>query len=291
MKSKDTIFSKNFSINCYGRLIELNGPKVMGILNLTPDSFYDGGRYNSKNGMIKQIDKIVLEGADFIDVGGFSSKPGSELPDSQIEIERLKPALEYIKSKYPEMPLSVDTCRAKVASFVIEKYKADMINDISAGNIDPEMVDVISEWKIPFIAMHMKGNPGNMQENPKYEDVVDDILLFFAEKVEKWKVKGIHDIIIDPGFGFGKTLEQNYQLLAALEVFQSLELPLLVGISRKSMIYKLLGISPNEALNGTTALHMYALNKGADILRVHDVKEAKDLVRLHEKLYLHTNSE
>jgi dihydropteroate synthase len=291
MKSKDTIFSKNFSINCYGRLIELNGPKVMGILNLTPDSFYDGGRYNSKNGMIKQIDKIVLEGADFIDVGGFSSKPGSELPDSQIEIERLKPALEYIKSKYPEMPVSVDTCRAKVASFVIEKYKADMINDISAGNIDPEMVDVISEWKIPFIAMHMKGNPGNMQENPKYEDVVDDILLFFAEKVEKWKVKGIHDIIIDPGFGFGKTLEQNYQLLAALEVFQSLELPLLVGISRKSMIYKLLGISPNEALNGTTALHMYALNKGADILRVHDVKEAKDLVRLHEKLYLHTNSE
>jgi dihydropteroate synthase len=291
MKSKDTIFSKNFSINCYGRLIELNGPKVMGILNLTPDSFYDGGRYNNKNGMIKQIDKIVLEGADFIDVGGFSSKPGSELPDSQIEIERLKPALEYIKSKYPEMPVSVDTCRAKVASFVIEKYKADMINDISAGNIDPEMIDVISEWKIPFIAMHMKGNPGNMQENPKYEDVVDDILLFFAEKVEKWKVKGIHDIIIDPGFGFGKTLEQNYQLLAALEVFQSLELPLLVGISRKSMIYKLLGISPNEALNGTTALHMYALNKGADILRVHDVKEAKDLVRLHEKLYLHTNSE
>jgi dihydropteroate synthase len=240
MKSKDTIFSKNFSINCYGRLIELNGPKVMGILNLTPDSFYDGGRYNNKNGMIKQIDKIVLEGADFIDVGGFSSKPGSELPDSQIEIERLKPALEYIKSKYPEMPVSVDTCRAKVASFVIEKYKADMINDISAGNIDPEMIDVISEWKIPFIAMHMKGNPGNMQENPKYEDVVDDILLFFAEKVEKWKVKGIHDIIIDPGFGFGKTLEQNYQLLAALEVFQSLELPLLVGISRKSMIYKLL---------------------------------------------------
>lgn len=290
MKPKDTFFSKDFSINCHGHLIELNTPKIMGILNLTPDSFYDGGRHNTRQGMIKQVDKIISEGADFIDVGGFSSRPGAALPDFKTETERLKPALEYIKVNYPEMPVSVDTCHAKVASFAIENYKADIINDISAGNIDPEITDVIASWNIPYIAMHMKDTPDKMQADPKYKDVVDDILLFFAKKVEQWQAKGINDIIIDPGFGFGKTLDHNYQLLAALDVFQSLELPILVGISRKSMIYNLLGAGPEEALNGTSALNMFALGKGADILRVHDVKEAKELIKLHEKLYLPENS-
>jgi dihydropteroate synthase len=290
MKPKDTFFSKDFSINCHGQLIELDTPKVMGILNLTPDSFYDGGRHNNGQSMTSQIDKIINEGADFIDIGGFSSRPGAELPNYRTETDRLKPALEYIKLNYPEIPVSVDTCNASVASFVIEKYKVDIINDISAGNIDPEMTDVIATWKIPYIAMHMKGTPGNMQKDPQYNDVIDDILYFFAEKIAHWRAKGINDIIIDPGFGFGKTLDHNYELLSALEVFQSLELPLLVGISRKSMIHKLLKISPNEALNGTTALHMFALSKKVKILRVHDVKEAKELVRLHEKLYLQGNS-
>jgi dihydropteroate synthase len=281
---KDTLFYKKRTIACNGKIIDIGSPIVMGILNVTPDSFYDGGKYQDKNKIISRVHQIIDEGATIIDAGGFSSRPGALEITEKEEIKRLSFALEIIREKYPLSVISVDTFRAKVAAEVIEKYRIDIINDISGGNIEPEILDVVASAGIPYISMHMLGMPRTMQKNPVYKHVVKDILQYFVKHISVMRDKGIHDIIIDPGFGFGKTIEHNYQLLGGLEVFQMLELPVLVGLSRKSMIYKFLDTSPHEALTGTIALNLVALQKGASILRVHDVREAIETIRIYKKL-------
>lgn len=285
MEFKDTFFSRNLSINCRGKLLDLSTPGILGILNLTPDSFYDGGRHNSGAAMEKRIHQIVLEGADIIDIGGFSSRPGAKEVSVETELERLIPAMEIIRRSYPDLPVSVDTFRLKVARKLHADYGIDIINDITSGDADPELISFAAENRIAYIAMHMQGSPENMQKNPDYKDVVDDLLDYFDKKIRKLQDSGIKDIIIDPGFGFGKSPEHNYQLLSGLESFRCFEVPVLCGISRKSMIYKSLNINPEDALNGSTALHMYSLVKGANLLRVHDIKQAKEVVSLYEKLF------
>ncbi len=284
MEFKDTFFSNNLSINCRGSLLDLSSPALMAILNVTPDSFFDGGRYSRKSELEERIDVIISQGADIIDVGGFSSRPGAEIIDADEELKRLRPALEIIRKKSPDIPVSIDSFRRNVVESLFSEFGIDMINDITAADGDPELLDFAAENHIPYIIMHMKGKPQNMQKNPDYEDVVNELLSFFDKKIVKLLEKGLNDIIIDPGFGFGKSLEHNYQILAALEVFKSFEVPVLAGLSRKSMIYKFLESDPEGALNGTTALNMFALNKGANILRVHDVKEARQTISLFRKL-------
>ena len=264
--------------------MDFSTPKVMGILNLAPDSFYDGGKYTQHEDIISRVKQIVDEGADIIDVGAFSSRPGASPISINEEMKRLVPALEIIRSTYPDIILSADTYRTEIARRIISDYQVDIINDITAGEGDPDMFDFIAGSKIPYVMMHMQGTPENMQNKPVYEDVVDEVLSFLQEKAFLLKTLGVNDIIIDPGFGFGKSLDHNFSLMAALEVFTVLELPLLVGVSRKSMIYKFLGSGPESALNGTTALHMYALTRGTNILRVHDVREAVETRKLYEKL-------
>ncbi len=271
---KDTFFSGKHSLNCRGKLLDLTRPAVMGILNITHDSFYDGGKFLDEEAIRSRIARIVEEGADILDVGAVSTRPGSGYVSPELELSRLELAMNLVKKDYPEIPVSVDTFRPDVAKKMIQQFEASIINDVTAGGESEEMFAVVAEFKTPYIIMHMQGRPDTMQDNPVYKDIVDDILLFFAEKTLKLRKLGVNDIIIDPGFGFGKTLDHNYELLAHLNVFKSLELPIIVGISRKSMIYKLLNSSPENALNGTTALHMYALSNGSNILRVHDVKEA-----------------
>ena len=256
----------------------------MAILNLTPDSFYDGGKYREAPELKKRIDSIYQEGADIIDIGGFSSRPGAREISMDTELGRLRPALEYIRKHYPDLPVSVDTFRSGTAKKLHKDYGIDIINDITGGDGDPELVNFAAENKLPYVVMHMKGNPENMQENPDYKDVVNELLDYFDQKNQEFLKAGLHDIIIDPGFGFGKTLEHNFTLLSALEVFKSFELPVMVGVSRKSMIYKSLNINPDKSLNGTSALHMYALQKGANLLRVHDVTEAKEVIELYKLL-------
>jgi dihydropteroate synthase len=256
----------------------------MGILNVTPDSFYDGGKYMDEQTIRERLKEIVEQGADIIDVGAFSSRPGSSYISQNEEMKRLLPALDLISELYPEIIVSVDTFRSAIAERVITEYNVSIINDITAGTEDPEMFDLIAEKKVPYIIMHMKGKPENMQKKPEYEDVVNEVLSFLEKKLSSLIDKGVNDIIIDPGFGFGKSLEHNYTLLAGLEVFRSLELPILIGISRKSMTYKYLDTGPESVMNATTALHMYALTKGANILRVHDVGEAVEVKKLFEKL-------
>ncbi len=284
MEFKDTFFSNNLSINCRGSLLDLSSPALMAILNVTPDSFFDGGRYSRKSELEERIDVIISQGADIIDVGGFSSRPGAEIIDADEELKRLRPALEIIRKKSLDIPVSIDSFRRNVVESLFSEFGIDMINDITAADGDPELLDFAAENHIPYIIMHMKGKPQNMQKNPDYEDVVNELLSFFDKKIVKLLEKGLNDIIIDPGFGFGKSLEHNYQILAALEVFKSFEVPVLAGLSRKSMIYKFLESDPEGALNGTTALNMFALNKGANILRVHDVKEARQTISLFRKL-------
>lgn len=284
MDFKDTVFSRNHSLNCNGKLLDLSSPIVMGILNLTPDSFYDGGKYTQPKEMKAGIRKIIEEGATIIDVGALSTRPGS-LPVTEIEeYERLLPGLEYIRETYPEAIISVDTYRSGIARKVIDTYRVDIINDITGGQGDPQMFDFISEKKVPYILMHIKGSPENMQNNPVYGNVVNEVLGDLAESVATLIDKGHNDIIVDPGFGFGKTQEHNYQIMASLEVFRTFSLPLMIGISRKSMVYRLSGGSPDSALTGTSALHMYALQKGANIIRAHDVKEAKEVVSIFNLL-------
>ena len=283
MQAKDTFFSRKSTINCNGELIDLSEPKVMGILNITPDSFYDGGKFSSLDKIINQVTEMIENGCDIIDVGAYSSRPGAKEVSVDEEIKRLSPVLEKIREEYPDMIISVDTFRSEVARKVVNEFNVDIINDISAGDLDERMFDTIAELKVPYIIMHMKGTPDNMQENPRYENVVKEVMYYFSEKVEKLKLMGVNDIIIDPGFGFGKTIEHNYQLLKHLDDFKIFELPLLVGVSRKSMIYKFLEVSPEMALNGTTIVHTLALLGGADILRVHDVKEAKEAIQLTNK--------
>ncbi len=271
------------TINCKGQLIDLTTPKVMGILNVTPNSFYDGGMYKSSSEMLTKVGKMISDGATFIDVGAYSSKPSAEYVSEEEELQRIIPIINLILEYYPEALLSVDTFRSEVAKVCIENGAA-MINDISAGNLDDKMMETIAKYNVPYIMMHMRGTPETMQKMTIYEDIVKEILFYFSEKVAKARSYGINDLIIDPGFGFAKTLDQNYEVLQKMELFEILELPLLAGFSRKSMIYKTLQSSAEEALNGTTVLNTVALSKGAKILRVHDVKEAVECVTLLNKI-------
>jgi dihydropteroate synthase len=279
-KVKDTFFSKNRSLNCRGKLLDLSRPRVMGILNITPDSFHDGGRYLNPQEAIDQFGRMVEEGADIIDIGTASSKPGAELLEGNQELERLIPALSKIRKQFPDQIISIDTYNSGVADEAVSNFNIDIINDITAGEHDPEMIPLISRLKVPFIIMHMQGSPANMQENPVYDNVTDEIIQYFSKKVDLLHKKGAVDVLIDPGFGFGKTIEQNYELLSNMFSFQMFELPVVAGISRKSMIYNLLKTNSDGALNGTTAAHMILLEKGVDILRVHDVKEAKEAISI-----------
>ena len=272
-------------INCKGQLIDLSTPKVMGVMNVTPDSFFDGGKYKNEYEIVTRAGKMVTEGATFIDIGAYSTRPGAEFVPEQEEIARIVPAIQIILKHFPEILLSIDTFRAEVAKASIESGAA-LINDIAAGELDDKMFDVIAHYNVPYIMMHMRGNPQTMQTMTQYEDIVKEMLFYFSEKVKKARSLGINDLILDPGFGFAKTTEQNYEVLQKMELFNSLELPVLAGISRKSMIYKTLNTTAQEALNGTTVINTIALTKGAKILRVHDVKEAIECVTLFNKMTL-----
>lgn len=268
-----------YSLNLGGTFYSLHEPKIMGILNFTPDSFYDRSRVSDTKTAVEKTRRMLAEGMDILDLGAISSRPGAELPDAEEEWRRLESPLRAIVKEFPELPVSVDTFRADIARRCAD-CGATIINDISGGNYDREMFATMGALQLPYILMHLKEKPVNMQDNPHYEDVVSDLLTYFSEKIRLARMAGIHDIIIDPGFGFAKTLEHNYRLLSHLRDFEVLDVPLLAGMSRKSMLYKLLDCSPQEALNATTAANMLALVNGARILRVHDVKEAAQCVRI-----------
>lgn len=273
------------SINCKGNLIDLSQPKVMGVLNITPDSFYDGGKYRDIDMILAQAKKMLQEGATFIDVGGYSSRPGAKDISPEEEKMRVVPIINLLVETFPEIIISIDTFRAEVAKAAIEAGAA-IVNDISAGTLDDKMFATVAALKVPYIMMHMRGTPQNMKELTDYDDVVKDVIFWLSQKITAARAEGIDDIIVDPGFGFAKTTDQNFQILNKLEIFQSLEVPLLAGLSRKSMIYKSLDATPAEALNGTTVLNTVALQKGASILRVHDVQPAVEAVKLIEKVTL-----
>lgn len=274
----------NRTINIKGELFSLDRPVVMGILNVTPDSIFAGSRKRTEAEIAARIEEILAQGGDWIDIGGYSSRPDATPVTADEEMRRLELGLEILSRDYPSVPVSVDTFRADVARCCVEKYGVAMINDISAGELDPEMFRTVADLKVPYIMMHMRGTPQTMASLTDYTNLVDEIMLYFAEKVRQLRLMGVSDLILDPGFGFSKTLEQNYELMAHLREFGIFDLPILVGISRKRMIYQLLGGTPEESLNGTTALHTYALLNGADILRVHDVKEAVEAVRIVQKI-------
>jgi len=276
-------FYLKMTINCKGQLIDFTSPKVMGILNVTPNSFFDGGKYKNESEMLSQVGKMLADGAAFIDVGAYSSKPSAEFVSEEEELQRIVPIINLILEYYPETLISVDTFRSEVAKVCIENGAA-IINDISAGNLDEKMLETVAKYNVPYIMMHMRGTPETMQKMTNYDNIVKEMLFYFSERVAQARSLGINDLIIDPGFGFAKTLEQNYEVLQKLELFEMLELPLLAGVSRKSMIYKTLNSSADEALNGTTVLNTIALIKGAKILRVHDVKEAVECVTLFNKI-------
>ncbi len=271
------------TINCKGQLVDLGTPKVMGILNITPDSFFDGGTYANIDDILAKTEQMQHEGATFIDVGAYSSRPGAKHISEEEELKRIIPVVESICQSFPKALISIDTFRSKVAKACIEKG-AHLINDISAGNMDAKMFTTVSELQVPYIMMHMKGTPQTMQQNPTYENLITEVMHYFAEKIFELRKHGVNDIITDAGFGFGKTLDHNYQLLANLELFKNLDVPTLVGVSRKSMIYKLFGTSAKEALNGTTSANTIALMNGANILRVHDVKEAAEAIKITQKI-------
>lgn len=285
MNLSNNYLNKPTTINCKGQLIDMTQPKVMGILNITPDSFYDGGRHNNGSVILNKVQQMLAEGADIIDIGAYSSRPGAEHITTEEEWERLTDVLKLIRKDKPDALLSVDTFRSEIAKRAVHEFEVDIINDISAGEMDENMFATIAELNVPYIIMHMKGTPQNMQQNPVYKsDVVFEVIGFLAEKKRQLSLMGVHDVIVDPGFGFGKTLEHNYTLMNRLDEMKLLELPMLVGISRKSMIYKLLGTTAEDAINGTTALNMMALQRGANILRVHDVKEAKECIRIFNQV-------
>lgn len=271
------------TINCKGQLIDLSDPIVMGILNLTPDSFYDGGRYKDPKSVLKHVEKMLAEGATLIDLGAYSSRPGAVHVPEDEELLRLLPIINLVLKEFPECLLSIDTFRAKVANKSLQ-LGAAVINDISAGNLDPNIFDIVAQHQVPYIMMHMKGTPQNMKELTNYDNLIKDLKTYFSERIALAREKKINDIILDPGFGFAKNTAQNFQILAHFDLFKTLDLPLLAGLSRKSMIYKTLNSKPSEALNGTSALHMIALDNGANILRVHDVKEAMECIALHKEL-------
>jgi dihydropteroate synthase len=271
------------TINCLGKLIALDSPKVMGILNLSPDSFYDGGKYADDQSILRQVEKMLAEGATFVDVGAYSSRPGAADISEAEEAARMMPVIDLLLKTFPDILLSADTFRSGIARMCLDKGVA-MVNDISAAGLDRKMMAVVAEYQVPFVMMHMRGNPRQMQEMTTYTDITAEVLYYFSEKMEQARALGINDIILDPGFGFAKTLEQNFELLRGLEFMSISGLPVLVGLSRKSMVYKLLNTTASEALNGTTALQMTALQKGANILRVHDVREAMECIALHNAL-------
>jgi len=279
MDTKDTFFSNKYNMNCEGKLIDLSTPKIMGVLNVTPDSFFDGGQNNSISTALKQVEKMMNEGATFIDVGGYSSRPNASDVSIEDEIRRTSPIIASIKKQFPSALISIDTFRSEVAKEAINSG-ACIINDISAGKLDDKMFEFIANVKKPYIVMHMRGNPQNMQSKTSYSNVANEVIKELSQTTKTLALKGVNDVIIDPGFGFSKTLNQNYMLLNNLESLQILERPILVGVSRKSMIYNLLKNKPENALNGTTAINTIALLKGANILRVHDVKEAFEITQI-----------
>jgi len=279
--AKDTFFHKKTTLNAGGKLIDLGSPKVMGIINLTPDSFYADSRNQDIEAILLQAEKMLTEGATFLDLGAYSSRPGAEDISVQREMDRLLPAVEAIVAKFPDAVLSIDTFRSQVAEAAVNAG-AHIINDISGGELDADMFATVARLQVPYILMHMKGNPQNMVQQATYENVFDEVFDYFTDKYHQLKKLGIKDVIIDPGFGFAKKSKHSYELMRRLQDFNALQLPILVGISRKTMIYNLLGNTADEALNGTTALNAIALTKGANILRVHDVKEAVEAVKIWE---------
>lgn len=278
----ETLPSKYINVN--GFLLNLSVPCVMGILNITPDSFYAGSRMQTEAEIAARAQQILDEGAGIIDIGAYSSRPNAEHVSPREEMERLRMGLETLRKTQPGAVISVDTFRADVARMCVEEYGVAIINDIAAGEMDTDMFRTVAELNVPYIMMHMQGTPQNMQQHPHYDNLLKEVFLYFAQKVQQLRDLGMKDIILDPGFGFGKTVEHNYELLAHLEEFRVFELPLLVGVSRKSMIYRLLGNTPQDALNGTTVLDTICLLKGADILRVHDVREAVETVKIVEAM-------
>ncbi len=271
------------TINCNGNLIDLSTPKVMGILNITPDSFFDGGKYKEEKSILAHVEKMITDGATFIDVGAYSSRPGADAISAQEEIQRILPIVRLLLREFPEIVLSIDTFRSAVAEVCLEAGAA-MINDISAGKLDQDMLMTVARFKAPYIMMHMKGTPQTMRKQTDYKNLLQEVLYYFSERVAAARALGLLDVIVDPGFGFAKTTNQNYELLHHLDMFQTLKAPIITGLSRKSMIYKILNCGPEDALNGTTALNMFALTKGASILRVHDVKKAIECIKLSEQL-------
>lgn len=269
-----------YSINVNGKLIDLAEPQVMGILNVTPDSFYSGSRKQTEEDIRNRVKQIIDEGGQMIDIGAYSSRPGADDVSTQEEMARLRHGMKIVNEMAPDMPVSVDTFRADVAKMCVEELGVGIINDISGGELDKRMFETVARLGVPYILMHMKGTPQTMQQAPHYDDLMKEIMLYFAEKIQKLRDLGQKDIILDPGYGFAKTIEHNYELLAHQEMLHVFELPLLVGISRKSMIFRLLGSSPEESLNGTSVLNTIALQKGASILRVHDVKECVEVVKI-----------
>lgn len=281
--TKNNFPNKIKTINCGGELIDFQSAKVMGIVNITPDSFYDGGTLTTEKAILERVEKHLTDGATFIDIGAVSTRPGSKAVYEIEELERLLPVIKSIKKEFPNAIISIDTYRSKIADIVI-KEGACIINDISSGDMDESMFKIITKHKVPYIMMHIQGTPENMQQNPVYQNVTKEVIYYFSQKLEIINKLGINDVILDPGFGFGKTIDHNYQLLKELSLFKFAECPILVGISRKSMIYKLLNNSAQNALNGTTAVNTIALINGADILRVHDVKQAVETIKIVETL-------
>ncbi|MDD2244045.1 MAG: dihydropteroate synthase [Dysgonamonadaceae bacterium] len=279
----------NKSLNINGSLIDFSVPMVMGIINITPDSFYTNSRKQTEKGIVQRVQQILQEGAGIVDIGGQSTTPSSVLMSSSEEIQRLEPALNIIRKEYPDAVLSIDTFYSEVARWSVEKYGVNIINDISGGQIDENMFQTVAELNVPYILMHMRGMPQNMQQMTDYADFIQEIIYYFSEKVKLLNQLGVNDIIVDPGFGFSKTLDQNYELMAYLNAFEIFDMPLLVGISRKSMIYRLTKSCPEESLNGTSVLNTFALLNGANILRVHDVKEAVECVKIVAKLKEYNN--
>lgn len=276
--------SSSYTILANGRLLDLSVPKVMGILNVTPDSFYANSRKQSEQEIASRIEQIIQEGGDIIDIGAYSSRPNAADVSPEEEMKRLRNGLEILRKTAPDAIVSVDTFRADVAAMCVEEFGVSIINDISAGDMDGNMADTVARLNVPYVMMHMKGTPQNMQQNPTYTNLTEEIIRYFAQKVQDLQARGVKDLIIDPGFGFGKTLAHNYELLRHLDRFCVLGCPILVGVSRKSMIYKLLECTPDEALNGTSVIDTLALTKGANILRVHDVRHCVETVRIFQAM-------
>lgn len=278
-EAKDKSFYPKYTLDLKGQIQTIDTPLVMGILNVTPDSFFDGGQFSNEESIRLQIQKMIDEGADIIDVGASSTRPGAQQIDSQEENRRLEPALKILRSEFPQVTVSVDTFQSEVAVKAVE-MGAHIVNDVSGGLMDAKMFETIGDLKVPYVLMHMQGTPQTMQQKPQYQDVFKEVCYFFSQQIPKLERAGVNDIILDPGFGFGKSLEHNYELIHQFEEFKFFGKPILAGVSRKSMINKLLGTTPDQALNGTTVLNTLALLKGASILRVHDVKEAKEAIKI-----------